>query len=126
MAKKLLIPYDKLWKSIVTEHFEDFLAMFLPDLHQQTDYNVPFKFLEQELKATLIDKTLKQADKLVGVMLKNGQEKWVYVHIEFENSHSPIIKERMYDYHSRIKEKYGRDITALVIYTGREVPANPM
>ena len=31
----------------------------------------------------------------------------------------------MYDYHSRIKEKYGRDITALVIYTGRSAPQNP-
>ncbi len=40
--RNLSIPYDKLWKSIVTEHFEDFLAMFLPDLHQETDYNVPF------------------------------------------------------------------------------------
>ena len=64
-------------------------------------------------------------DKLVRVNLKCGEEKWVFVHVEFETSHKPITKERMYDYHSRIKEKYGRDITALVIYTGREVPANP-
>jgi hypothetical protein len=123
--RNLPIPYDKLWKSIVTEHFEDFLEMFLPELHCQTDYNVPFKFLEQEIKAALIDKTLKQMDKLVRVNLKSGEEKWVFVHVEFETSHKPITKERMYDYHSRIKEKYGRDITALVIYTGREVPANP-
>ncbi len=81
--------------------------------------------MEQELKAVSIDKTLKQADKLVGVRLLNREEKWVYVHIEFENSHSPKIKERMYDYHSRIKEKYGKDITALTIYTGRETPAKP-
>jgi hypothetical protein len=123
--KKLHIPFDKLWKSIVTDYFEDFLAMFLPDLHEQVDYAVPFKFLEQELKAVLIDKTLKQMDKLVGVQLKNGDEEWVFVHIEFENSHSPSIKERMYDYHSRIKEKYNHDITALVIYTGRKVPVKP-
>ena len=70
--RNLPIPYDKLWKSIVTEHFEDFLEMFLPDLHEKTDYNVPFKFLEQELKAVLIDKTLKQMEKLVGLRLKNG------------------------------------------------------
>jgi hypothetical protein len=123
--RNLLIPYDKLWKSIVTEHFEDFLAMFLPELHQEVDYNIPFKFLEQEIKAALIDKTLKQMDKLVRVNLKSGEEKWVFVHVEFETSHKPITKERMYDYHSRIKEKYGRDITALVIYTGREIPAKP-
>jgi Putative transposase, YhgA-like len=89
------------------------------------DYTVPFLFLEQELKAALIDKSLKQVDKLVGVQLKSGKQEWVYVHVEFENSHSPNIKERMYDYNARIKEKYKKDITALVIYTGRNAPANP-
>ncbi len=112
-------------ESIVTEHFEDFLEMFLPDLHVETDYSEPFKFLEQELKAVLTEKTSKQVDKLVGVKLKSGEEKWVYVHIEFETSHKVVTKERMYDYHSRIKEKYGKDITALVIYTGHKTPANP-
>jgi hypothetical protein len=124
-ASKPKIPFDKLWKSIVTDHFEDFLEMFMPELHQEVDYAVPFLFLEQELKAALIDKTLKHVDKLVGVQLKSGKEEWVYVHVEFENSHSPSIKERMYDYNGRIKEKYKKDITALVIYTGRNAPANP-
>jgi hypothetical protein len=110
---------------MVTDHFEDFLEMFMPELHQEVDYTVPFLFLEQELKAALIDKTLKHVDKLVGVQLKNGKHEWVYVHVEFENSHSPSIKERMYDYNGRIKEKYKKDITALVIYTGRNAPANP-
>jgi hypothetical protein len=124
-APKSKIPFDKLWKSMVTDHFEDFLEMFMPELHQEVDFTVPFLFLEQELKAALIDKTLKQVDKLVGVQLKNGKQEWVYVHVEFENSHSPNIKERMYDYNARIKEKYKKDITALVIYTGRNAPANP-
>jgi Putative transposase, YhgA-like len=119
------IPFDKLWKSMVTDHFEDFLEMFMPELHQEVDYTVPFLFLEQELKAALIDKSLKQVDKLVGVQLKSGKQEWVYVHVEFENSHNPSIKERMYDYNARIKEKYKKDITALVIYTGRNAPANP-
>ena len=97
------IPYDKLWKSIISEHFEDFLAMFLPELHKEVDFSIPFKFLEQELKALLVGKTNKEVDKLVGVQLKNGFEKWVYVHIEVENSHKPHIKERMYQYHALIK-----------------------
>jgi hypothetical protein len=45
------------------------------------DYTVPFLFLEQELKAALIDKSLKQVDKLVGVQLKSGKQEWVYVHV---------------------------------------------
>ncbi|MBL7785788.1 MAG: hypothetical protein JNM36_07770, partial [Chitinophagales bacterium] len=121
----LRIPYDKLWKSITSDYFEDFLAMFLPDLYAATNLNIPFKALEKELKAIVPNKTNRQADKLVGVHLKDGDECWVYVHIEFENSHQPNIKERMYDYYSLIQSKYGKEITALVIYTGRHVPKDP-
>jgi hypothetical protein len=116
------IPFDKLWKGIVTDHFQDFLEMFMPKLYKKVDFSVEFKFLEQELKSVLMNKTLKQMDKLVGVKMKNGKEEWIFVHIEFENSHSPKIKERMFDYYYRIKEKYGKKITALVIYTGEKSP----
>ncbi|MBL7784967.1 MAG: Rpn family recombination-promoting nuclease/putative transposase [Chitinophagales bacterium] len=121
-ASSLRIPFDKLWKSITTEHFTDFLAMFLPDLYEQIDFAVKFSFLEQELESVIVNKNLRKADKLVGVHLKNGEEKWVYVHIEFENSANTNIKERMYNYHTCIKEKYGQEITAIVLYTGRKIP----
>lgn len=113
-ASSLRIPFDKLWKSITTEHFTDFLAMFLPDLYEQIYFAVKFSFLEQELESVIVNKNLRKADKLVGVHLKNGEEKWVYVHIEFENSANTNIKERMYNYHTCIKEKYGQEITAIV------------
>ncbi len=120
----IIIPYDRLWKAITTELFLDFVEMFLPKLFKEIDLNEPPKHLEQELKAVVKSKTNRQADKLVSVKLKNSEEKWIYVHSEFENSHSPNIKEQMYNYHSRIKEKYGQNITGMVIYTGHTTPKN--
>jgi hypothetical protein len=121
--QKTAIPYDRLWKGITTDHFKDFLAMFLPKLYRKVDFNKPFIFLEKELRAVVVGKTLTIADKLVKVGLKDGTEKWVFVHIEFENSHNPAIKERMFAYYYRIREKYSKDIVALVVYTGAEVPS---
>ena len=116
------IPYDKLWKAMVTAYFHDFLEMFLPELFEQTNLDIPPKFLEQELHAALTDKTIKVADKLVQVTLKSGEEKWVYVHIEFETDPKKNIGERMFGYYQRIAAKYGRSITAIVIYTGDRIP----
>jgi hypothetical protein len=104
--------------------FEDFLWFFLPELAEQVDFSVPHEFLEQELKAAVTDKNTKSADKLVKVKLKNGEEKWIFVHIEFENSAKKNIGERMYGYHSRIREKFGKEITAIVVFTGRHIPKN--
>ena len=121
--KKLKIPYDKLWKIAVTENAPDFIAMFMPELQEQIDYNVEFKFLEQELQSVSVNKTMKSADKLICVTLKSGLEKWVYIHVEFETSpRGNWFCERMFDYYFRIREQYGKEITAIVIYTGSYVP----
>jgi hypothetical protein len=123
-AMNTKIPFDKLWKSATEEFFEDFLWYFLPELAEQVDFSIAHEFLEQELKAAVADKNTKSADKLVKIKLKNGQEKWIFVHIEFENSAKKNIGERMYGYHSRIREKFGKEITAIVVFTGRHIPKN--
>jgi hypothetical protein len=57
---------------------------------------------------------------LVKLRLKSGEEKWIFVHIEFQNDGN--ILERMFLYFRRILDKYGKEITAIVIYTGKSVP----
>jgi hypothetical protein len=71
-TKKAAIPYDRLWKSIVSDHFPDFLEMFLPKLYRKVDFNKPFVFLEKELRAVVMGKTLTIADKLVKVAMKDA------------------------------------------------------
>ena len=52
------IPFDRTWKGMVTDYLNDFVEMFLSDLFQQMDLNVPPVFLEQELQAAIKDKTI--------------------------------------------------------------------
>ena len=42
--------YDAYWKEIITTLFADFVQFFLPDVHEQIDFDKPPEFLEQELQ----------------------------------------------------------------------------
>ena len=119
------IPYDKLWKAMVIEYFEEFVAIFFPDLNARMDWNIPPKFLEQELHAAVVDKTLRVADKLVQVSLADGSQKLIFIHIEFETAPDTDIGARMFEYYRRIYDVYSSDITAIVIYNGANVPKIP-
>jgi hypothetical protein len=58
----------------------------------------------------------------VKVKLLDHTTHWIYVHTEFQGANGQNICERMYRYYRRIEERYGSEITALVIYTGTSVP----
>ncbi len=124
--ERIRIEYDKSWKEVVTYLFNPFVAFFIPELYEQIDWKIPPEFLEKELhNAKNIKKSKRIVDKLVKVQLKNGEEKWIFIHIEFQTDGSKIIGLRMYEYYQLIRERYGKEVVALVIYTGRSIPKQP-
>ncbi|MGG3691056.1 hypothetical protein ABEU88_18030, partial [Caldifermentibacillus hisashii] len=83
--------YDALWKKIISELFEEFILFFAPDLYEAIDFGKGIVFLEQELHKVIIKhkKGKKIADKIVKVSLKNGEEKYVFIHIEIQGKKDP-------------------------------------
>ncbi len=58
--------------------------------------------------------------------LKNGESKFIILHIEFQGKSEKDFKMRMFLYFVYIVVKYKTlDISSLVIYTGRSIPKNP-
>ncbi|WP_425058539.1 hypothetical protein SCACP_31970 [Sporomusa carbonis] len=41
--------HDSLWKIIIEDIFEDFLAFFLPDVHAAVDFSRGYEFLDKEM-----------------------------------------------------------------------------
>jgi hypothetical protein len=121
--EKYPIDYDNNWKEVVSTMIEDFLAFFMPDLYADVNFSKPIDFLEQELY-DIIQETDKDRmiDKLVRVQLKNGEDKWILIHIEFQTSGETLFSARMYHYYRLIRAKYNKNVTALVIYTGKAKP----
>ena len=116
MSKKIKakeeVSYDIYWKDLISLMIEDFIAFFMPDLHPQIDYSVPPVFLEQELDKLLSDlkkKGIRFCDKLVKLRLKNGKDRWIFIHIEIQKKVDSNFPVRMFIYFYRIYDKYGID-----------------
>lgn len=123
MEDVLRIDYDSNWKLITVAMLPDFILFFLPELYDDIDWSVEPELLEQEFFDFVEDqKTKNITDKLIKFKLKTGEEKWIFIHVEFQGEGS--IVERMFTYYRRILDKYGKEITAIVIYTGKSTPKN--
>lgn len=125
--KDIKIDYDTQWKEIISSLFQDFIEFFLPQAYNLIDFGQPVEFLEQELHKIISDKYKKGKvinDKLVKVRLKNGEEKWILIHIEVQSSYDAGFTERMFTYFYRIYDRYNQKITAIAIYTGDKISKN--
>ncbi len=113
------ISKDALWKGIIDNLWDDFILFFFPILANQVDFSRGFEYLDTELQQLLPDNpTLKRhADKLIKVWFLDGEEIWFLIHIEVQGYQDKLIGKRTYECNYRIKDKYNRQVTCLVIYT---------
>ncbi len=117
---------DLLWKDLVTEFHEDAVLFFFgKELHEAIDFSIDPVFLEQEFNDVFTgnDPTKKIADKVILYRLKDGTERILILHIEFQGEFDKNFVERMFWYYIFIAAKYKTtDITALAIYTDATKP----
>ena len=115
-----VVNQDGLWKKVIGDLFEDFLLFFAPELHEAVDFSKAPDFLQQELFKEILDgkKGTNYADQIVKVHLKDGNEKWILVHIEVEGSADTDFSKRMFRYFYRIFDKFDREIVAFSVMTG--------
>ena len=61
------------------------------------------------------------ADKLVKVYHRDGEEEWVLLHVEIQGDTAKRdeFSARMFRYFYRILDRFGRPVSAVAIYTGR-------
>lgn len=122
------IDYDALLKEFISDFFPDFIAFVNPALYDAIDWEKGYVFLEQELINALRGKfkikgKSKRTDKLVKVVLKEGKEHFVFVHIEFQHKPEKGFARRMYIYRTLICLRYDiDDISAIAIFTANPPP----
>jgi predicted transposase YdaD len=119
--------YDKLWKGIIEDLFEDFLHFYFSDLIELIDFSKKFEFLDQEL-ALLFPETEgkdREVDKLVKVFLLNGEEVWILLHIEVQGYYDKTFTERMYISNYRIYDRFRKKMIALAIFTDKQKSFKP-
>ncbi|MBN2373818.1 hypothetical protein JXL19_08525 [bacterium] len=108
---------DSVWKEAIETYFNDFLEFFFPQIADDIAFERGYDFLDKELKRIIREgKTGKRhADLLVKVYLKDGQEKWLLVHIEVQGYYEKGFAERMFICNYRIFDRYRKEIISLAI-----------
>jgi Domain of unknown function (DUF4351)/Putative transposase, YhgA-like len=109
--------YDSPWKDILQTYFSEFMQFFFPDAYNEIDWIQKPEFLDKELQEVAADAQIGRrfADKLVKVYLKNGQEKWVLIHVEVQSQEESDFAARMYTYNYRIYDRYKKSVASLAI-----------
>lgn len=110
---------DKAWKIIINELFEQFIGFFMPEIYDFIDFSIKPKLLDNEFKALFPESESddRRVDRLFEVKLKNGEEKWILLHIEIQSYEDKGFSKRMYHYYSRIFDKYDKEIEAIAVFT---------
>jgi len=109
--------YDSPWKEAVEHYFPEFIEFYFPRAYAQIDWSKEHVFLDQELRAVVQDAELGKrfVDKLVRVTLLNGDEKWIYIHIEVQGTRQTEFAERMFVYNYRLYDRYRRPIASMAV-----------
>ncbi len=114
---------DPVWKEALTAYLPDFLALFLPTVHQAIDWTISPVFLESETRS--LRRALpvqpaprgqrRQADLVVKVHLNGGQEALVLLHVEVQSQRDPHFALRMSQYHHRLVDRHGLPVFSLAV-----------
>ncbi|MDC8758836.1 transposase [Janthinobacterium fluminis] len=109
--------YDTPWKNAVTRYFSTFMAFYFPAAHAQIDWSQAPVFLEQEMAQLARGAALgkRVLDKLVQVVLRDGAQQWVLLHLELQGRRESGFAERMFTYNYRIWDRYRRPVASLAL-----------
>jgi len=114
--------YDAAWKLVIERLFRPFLEMLFPPVAALVDWSRKPKFLDGQLQSILPEGEPGEmrADKLVEVGLKDGGSALLLIHVEVQAQRDPDLARRMFRYHYRLFDKFGRAAASLVVLADDE------
>lgn len=120
---------DSLWKTVLEDTFDDFLRFIISDADEVFDFDKGVEYLDKELDQLFPPEDdeykPRYVDKLVKVYTRQGVEEWVLVHVEVQGYRDNHFARRMFQYYTRIWDKYDRSIAAFAIFTDGEAGFKP-
>ena len=109
--------FDSPWKEALDHYFERCMAFFFPDAHADIDWSRGYEMLDKESQPIVRRSAhgRRYVDKLAKVWLRDGQERWILIHIEVQAAREGEFPRRMHIYNHRIFDRYGREVISLAI-----------
>ncbi len=121
------IDYDGAWKEALELYLRPLLGLCFPAVAGKIDWNTPIEFLDKELQEIVRDADLgkQRVDKLVKVRRLDGEEEWVLLHLEVQAQPDDGLPLRLYQYHHRIVDRFGRRAVTLTILADEDKDWHP-
>lgn len=109
--------YDSPWKDILETYFQSALELCFPHIARQINWAKGVQLLSKEFQKIVRRSELgrRSVDVLVQVWSVAGREQWVLLHVEVQAQRDPEFPRRMFDYYSRICQRYNRPVASLAI-----------
>ena len=109
--------FDGAWKETIERFLRPLLELAFPEAAAGIDWSVPTEFLDQELQEVVrgADLGKQRVDKLVNVRRLDGTDEWVLLHLEVQSQPDDSLPLRLYQYHHRIVDRFGRKAVTLVL-----------
>jgi hypothetical protein len=109
--------YDSPWKDILETYFQSALELCFPQIARQVDWSKGVQLLDKEFQKIVRRSELgrRNVDVLAQVWTIAGREQWVLLHVEVQAQRDPDFPRRMFDYYSRICQRYNRPVASLAI-----------
>lgn len=117
MIKDEKSEYDSPWKDILANYFQPAIELCFPNIAREIDWARGVQSLDKEFQKTVRRSELggRNSDTLVQVWSRAGEEKWVLLHVEVQAQHESHFSRRMFDYYTRICQRYNRPVASLAI-----------
>ena len=109
--------FDGAWKLTLDRYLDRFLQLCFPTVHAGIDWSQKYAALDQELQEVVRDAQTgkRRVDKLYRVVLLDGTEEWILVHVEVQGRPDRHLPERLYRYHCRITDCHQRRVVTLAV-----------
>jgi hypothetical protein len=109
--------HDNPWKEAITGAFPEFLAFFFPAAHAAIDWAGGHEFLDKELRQVVRDAASgrKFVDVLARVAGADAAPRLIYVHVEVQTQRDDDFAWRIFTYHHRLLDRWGRAVASFAV-----------
>jgi hypothetical protein len=109
--------FDNLFKTILREYFWEGLKIFLPELYEAADRNIPVEFLDKELQKVTFDleSGAKRVDMIAKITLKSGAKEFLICHLELQGKSGGNLPDRMMFYRDAIHLMHKKEPVGIAV-----------
>ena len=101
--------FDGLWKEVLDQSIDPFLAFFLPDLHAAIDWERGIEMLDKEFQQLLPPEKTEEGERRVDKLIKawrGADPFFILIHVEVQSQYRRAYERTVAHYHILIRGAY--------------------